>query len=169
MTMLLAFWKTHRLGMFYGFLWFVVILAFLSMWMEKKYLFEAGQVALTLACCLVIGTIVTALFRKWLKGRRNFFPWALLSQAIGASLFGLLLPQAQLLLSQRLLFDGPVEKHLTMNDWLVTLTTTLSFPFFSFLSVFVVIFLPLSCLNTWHLWKKVNRPDIAHDEQASAA
>jgi hypothetical protein len=169
MTKVANFWRNHRLGMFYGFLWYLAMTAFFSLWSANKYLFEAAQIVLTLACCLVIGMIVTALFRKWLKGKRNFFPWALLSQAIGAALFGLFLPQAQLLLSQRLLFDGPVEKHLTMNDWLATLTMALTFPFCSFLSIFVVIFLPLSCLNTWHLWKKVNRPDIAHDEQASAA
>ncbi len=158
MTKLSAFWQTHRLGMFYGFLWFVVMTGMFShLLVSNKYLFPAGQIALCLACCLVTGMIVTALFRKWLKGKRNFFPWALLSQAIGAALFGLLLPQAQLLLSQRLLFNGPVEKHLTMTEWLWTLTMPLTFPLASFLSLFVVFFLPLSCLNTWHLWKTVNR------------
>ncbi len=168
MTKLSAFWKNHRLGMFYGFLRFFVMTIFFSLWMANKYLFEPGQIALTLACCLVTGTIVTALFRKWLKGKQTFFPWALLSQAIGAALFGLLLPQAQLLFSMRLMFDGPVTRHLTMHDWLLTLTTTLAFPFASLMSLFVVIFLPLSCLNTWHLWKTVNQQSDDSELQSHA-
>ena len=168
MTKLSAFWRNHRLGMFYGFLWFLVMTAFFSIWMANKYLFEPGQIVLNLACCLVTGTIVTALFRKWLKGKQSFFPWALLSQAIGAALFGLLLPQSQLLFSMRLMFDGPVTEPRTINEWLLTLTPALSFPFASFMSLFVVLFLPLSCLNTWHLWKTVNRQSDNSNSQVLA-
>jgi hypothetical protein len=168
MTKLSAFWKNHRLGIFYGFLWFFVMTAFFSLWMTNKYLFEPGQIVLTLACCLVTGMIVTALFRKWLKGKQSFFPWGLLSQAIGAALFGFLLPQSQLLFSMRLMFDGPVSKHWTVTEWLLTLTSTLTFPFASFMSFFAVFFLPLSCLNTWHLWKTVNQQSNNSDSQGLA-
>jgi hypothetical protein len=169
MTKLSAFWQTHRLGMFYGFLWFFVMTIFFSLWMANKYLFEPCQIALTLACCLVTGTIVTALFRKSLKGKKNFFVWALLSQTIGAALFGFLLPQSQLLFSMRLMFDGPVSEHLTITEWLWTLTMPITFPLASFLSLFVVFFLPLSCLNTWHLWKVVNRHPHGADLQGHVA
>ncbi len=60
MTKLSAFWRNHRLGMFYGVLWFVVVtLAFESTGGAK---FRAYNfVATYLVYCLISGVIVTAL------------------------------------------------------------------------------------------------------------
>jgi hypothetical protein len=169
MTKLSAFWKNHRLGMFYGFLWFFVIMSIFGLFVPRKNAFELKHMIVTLTCCLATGAIITSCFKKWLKGEKGFFPWAMLSQAMGASLFGLFIGQAEFILSLPQLYDGPVLTHPSLKEWLVTLTLALSFPLASFLSIFVVFFLPLSCLNTWHLWKVVNRHPHGADLQGHVA
>ncbi len=157
MTKLSAFWKTHRLGMFYGFLWFFVVMSAFALYAPWKNIFELAHIIVTLACCLVTGVIVTSCFDKWLRGKLVFFPWAMLSQAMGAALFGLFLGQAELMLSLPQVYAGPVIAHPTLKEWLVSLTWAFTLPAISFGGICVFIFLPLACLNTWHLWKKVNR------------
>jgi hypothetical protein len=157
MTKLLAFWKPHRLGMFYGFLWFFVVMSAFALYAPWKNIFELTHMIVTLACCLATGAIVTSCFEIWLRGKTVFFPWAMLSQAMGAALLGLFLSQAEFMLSLPQLYAGPAIANLTLKEWLTSLTWAFALPALSFGSICVLIFLPLSCLNTWHLWKKVNR------------
>jgi hypothetical protein len=157
MTKLSAFWKNRRLGMFYGFLWFFVVMSAFALYAPWKNIFELTHMIVTLACCLATGAIVTSCFEIWLRGKTVFFPWAMLSQAMGAGLLGLFLSQAEFMLSLPQLYAGPAIANLTLKEWLTSLTLAFALPALSFGSICVLIFLPLSCLNTWHLWKKVNR------------
>jgi hypothetical protein len=160
MTMLSAFWKTHRLGMFYGFLWFfVVTLAFDSTGGAK---FRAHNfVATNLISCLITGVIVTAVMRKLLAGKKGFLWHALISQALGAFLLGSFIGMITLGTLLWSLVDAKMSGVPGKTVGLALLVEHLAMgPFFvlcSFLSIFTPISIPMSFLNTWHLWKRMNQ------------
>jgi len=159
--MLLAFWKTHRLGMSYGILWFfVVTLAFDSTGGAK---FRAHNfVATNLISCLITGVIVTAVMRKLLAGKKGFLWHTLISQALGAFLLGSFIGMITLGTLLWSLVDAKMSGVPGKTVGLALLVEHLAMgPFFvlcSFLSIFTPIFIPMSFLNTWHLWKRMNKP-----------
>jgi hypothetical protein len=161
MTKLSAFWRNHRLGMFYGVLWFVVVtLAFESTGGAK---FRAYNfVATNLVSCLITGVIVTAVMRKLLADKKGFLWHALISQALGAFLLGSFIGLITLGTLLWSLVDAKMSGVPGKTIGLALLGEHLAMgPFFvlcSFLSIFTPIFIPMSFLNTWHLWKRVNQP-----------
>ncbi len=161
MTKLAAFWKTNRLGMFYGILWFVVVtLAFDSTGGTK---FRAYNfIATNLISCLITGVIVTAVMRKLLVGKKGFLWHALISQALGAFLLGVFHGMVDLVPLLWSLVDAKMNGIPGKTIGLALLSEHLAMgPFFvlcSFLPIFTPIFILMSFLNTWHLWKRVNQP-----------
>ena len=181
MTKLSAFWKNHRLGMFYGFLWAIVVtFIFIS-----AYTFLLGmgktdgsfgsfvtksfhnllnpKLLIIVIAAIIIGPIVTAIMRRSLKN--STFKGALwrgaLSLLIASVFFGLISGQLDVLWRT---MDGTALGYTSIGALWYAITV----PFWAF-TLCAPLLIPLACLNTWHLWKKVKRTDIAHDEQASAA
>jgi len=161
MTKLSAFWRNHRLGMSYGILWFfVVTLAFDSTGGAK---FRAYNfIATNLISCLITGVIVTAVMRKLLAGKKGFLWHVLISQALGAFLLGAFHGMIDLVPLLWSLVDAKMNGVPGKTIGVALLGEHLAMgPFFvlcSFLSIFTPIFIPMSFLNTWHLWKRVNKP-----------
>jgi len=164
MTKLSAFWKNHRLGMFYGFLWFfAVTFAFVSLG-PAKFLADPDYkfMATNLTSCLITGVIVTGVMRKMLVGQKKFLWHALISQALGAFLLGVLMATIMFGADIWSLIDAKVHGISRKPIGLAMLAEYLVMgPFFvfsSFISLFAPIFIPLSFLNTWHFWKRLNKP-----------
>ena len=170
MKKLSAFWKTHRLGMFYGFLWFFVVMFVFFVFDGKARLTPSPTMVVTLASCLLTGIFMTALFRKWLKGIRFFLPLALLSQAMGAALFGKFMGLFETSFFLPMMGSGPtLLSYLPPknSDDLLVIILGSEFGQMFFYAVFgcfsiilVPLFLPLAFLNTWHLWRLVNKPAV---------
>jgi hypothetical protein len=182
MTKLATFWKNHRLGMFYGFLWAIVVT---FIFISAKTFFFPGvgktdssfgsfvthsfhnllnpKLLIIVIAAIIIGPIVTAIMRRSLKN--STFKGALwrgaLSLLIGSAFFGLISGQFDVLWRT---IDGTAFGYTSIGALWYAITV----PFWAF-TLFAPLLIPLACLNTWHLWKTVNRTDIAHDEQASAA
>ncbi len=160
MTKLAAFWKTNRLGMFYGILWFAVVtLVFDSTGGTK---FRAYNfIATNLISCLITGVIVTAVMRKLLAGKKGLLWHTLISQTLGAFLLGSFIGMITLGTLLWSLVDAKMNgvpgKTIGLALLGEHLATGPAFVLCSFLSIFTPIFIPMSFLNTWHLWKRVNK------------
>jgi hypothetical protein len=175
MTKLSAFCKTHRLGMFYGFLWFfAVTFAFASLG-PAKFIAKPDYnfMATTLAACLITGVIVTAVMRKRFKGNKSFLWYAFLSQALGAFLLGVFMSMIMLGASiWSLLYanmHGVAGKPIGLAMLAEYLVMGPFFVFFSFISIFSPLFIALSLLNTWHFRKVINRQTDHSDLQSGIA
>ncbi|MEY3958287.1 MAG: hypothetical protein RJA37_890 [Verrucomicrobiota bacterium] len=161
MEKLSAFWKDHRRGMLYGALWAVVPIVFLNPTPLfnyhngpddfRQYPMQWGALFAMLGASVTTGVAVTALFRSFLRGRKvkTLFLWSPLSLLIGTALYGFLYAQLCWTLSK------PTE---TWSQ--LTLSCVVIHPAMSFLSVLAVGLVPLAALNTWHLWREVNRQPV---------
>jgi hypothetical protein len=161
MTKLSAFWRNHRLGMSYGILWFfLVTLVFDSLGGAKFRTYNF--VATNLISCLITGVIVTVVMRKLLAGKKGFLWHVLISQALGAFLLGAFHGMIDLVPLLWSLVDAKMNGVPGKTIGLALLVEHLAMgPFFvlcSFLSMFTPIFIPMSFLNTWHLWNRMNKP-----------
>ena len=170
MTKLSAFWKNHRLGMFYGFLWAIVVtFIFIS---AKTFFFpEVGKtdssfgsfvthsfhnllnpkLLIIVIAAIIIGPIVTAIMRRSLKN--STFKGALwrgaLSLLIASVFFGLISGQFDVLWRT---MDGTALGYTSIGALWYAITV----PFWAF-TLFAPLLIPLACLNTWHLWKQINK------------
>jgi hypothetical protein len=164
MTKLAAFWQTHRLGMFYGFSWAIVITFILissyTLFLGKpkaEFMSRSFQNLLNPKLLIVIiagiitGPIVTAIMRRPLKNRtlKGALWRGPLSLLIGSAFFGLISGQFDVLWRK---MDGTDFGYTSIG----ALWYAVTIPFWAF-TLFAPLFIPLACLNTWHLWKKANR------------
>ena len=147
MTKLSIFWKTHRLGMVYGVIWGMIALRLLS-----GVLHQHPELRWTFFMSAIIaGLAVTAIMRFRLKGRSEGVAlWqAPLSLIIGMTFFGMISSLLEALWKSAhgviarptlvgLILDNPLKTLIP----LILIGTPLVF---------------LASLNTWHLWKQVNR------------
>jgi hypothetical protein len=175
MTKLSAFWENHRLGMFYGFLWFfAVTFAFVSLG-PAKFLADPDYkfMATNLTSCLITGVIVTAVMRNRVKGDKSFLWYAFLSQTLGAFLLGVFMAIIMLGTSiWSLLYDhahGVAGKPIGLAMLAEYLVMGPFFVFSSFISIFSPLFIALSLLNTWHFRKIINRQTNHSDLQSGIA
>ena len=163
MTKLSAFWQTHRLGIFYGFLWFFVVTFVFADIGGAKFNAYSFKVA-NLTSCLITGIIVTAVMRKMLVGKKKSLWHALISQSLGAFLLGLfhgmimLGPLLWSLVDAKM--NGVPGKTIGLAMLAEHLAIGPSYVMWSFLSFYAPIFIPLSFLNTWHFWKRLNKPPV---------
>lgn len=183
MTKLAIFWKNCRLGMLYGFLW-AIILTFIFV---SAYTFTLGmgktdgsfgsfvthsfhnllnpKLLIIVIAAIIVGPIVTATMLPFLKNITFTFKGALWRSALGLLIasvfFGLISGQLDVFWRT---MDGTDFGYTSIGALWYAITT----PLWVF-TIFAPLLIPLAYLNTWHLWKKVNRTDIAHDEQASSA
>ncbi|MGI9108683.1 MAG: hypothetical protein ACR2KA_01475 [Opitutales bacterium] len=177
MTKLSAFWQTHRLGMFYGFLWAIVVTFIL---VSSYTLFGMGKtdgsfvthsfhnllnpkLLINVIATIIIGPIVTAIMRRSLKN--STFKGALwrgaLSLLIASVFFGLISGQLDVLWRK---MDGTDFGYTSIG----ALWYAVTFPFWAF-TLFAPLLIPLACLNTWHLWKVINRHPHGADLQGHVA
>jgi len=157
MAKLSAFWRNHRLGMFYGALWAFAPMLILERIPLGNYYngpddfkqlsFDWLACLVMLAASLPTGVLVTWLFRRWLKDIRasRLWLWSPLALLIGTTIYGLLYSQ----------FGWVFLK--TSETWgEMTLGSLIVHPAMSFFSLFAIVLIPLAGLNTWHLWRRVN-------------
>ncbi len=156
-----GFLKQHRLGLLYGALWAFAPMILreqipLFNYYEGPENFKQRTMQWTgcfvmLTASLPTGLAVTWLFRRLLKGggAMMLLLWSPLALLAGAALFGFLFAQfAWVALPQ------------TEPYGQLTLGSTLAHPLLSFGSFAAVFLIPLATLNTWHLWREVNRPPV---------
>ena len=158
MGSLRTFWTDHRLGLLYGALW-----AFAPMIIReqiplfnydngpddfKRLPMQWGGCFVMLVASLLTGVAVTWLLRRLLKGSgaMKLFLWSPLALLIGTTLFGFLFAQL-----------GWLMLDLTEPYGQLTLACMWLHPLLSFGSFAAVFLLPLAGLNTWDLWRRVNR------------
>jgi len=182
MTKLATFSRNHRLGMFYGFLWAIVVT---FIFISAKTFFFPGvgktdssfgsfvthsfhnllnpKLLIIVIAAIIIGPIVTAIMRRSLKN--STFKGALwrgaLSLLIGSVFFGLISGQLDVLWRT---MDGTALDYTSIGALWYAITV----PFWAF-TLCAPLLIPLACLNTWHLWKQVNKPHATQGKPASAA
>jgi hypothetical protein len=172
MTKLSAIWKTHRLGMFYGFLWsFVAFLVegiyqFQLMWGTSQGIpgFEFNYLVM-LAVSLPTGVVVTHIIRRLLSRGKLKWPIAIgapLSLLLGSMLYVALI--GTLCMAIRLIIHEPIHDGIT-RIYIARLTVT---PLFIFTGL-APLLIPLALINTWHLRKMVDRQAKDSDFQGHAA
>jgi len=107
-----------------------------------------GGCFVMLVASLPTGVAVTWLLRRLLKGSdaMKLFLWSPLALLIGTTLFGFLFAQL-----------GWLMLDLTEPYGQLTLACMWLHPLLSFGSFAAVFLLPLAGLNTWDLWRRVNR------------
>ncbi len=151
MTKLAAFWRNHCLGMFYGFLWAVVAIL-LQLSMSHGHPEITRTLCATFIAATIAGPAVTAIMRHRLKERTlGGALWrAPLSLLIGTVIFGLIIGQLEVLWRAT---QGTIPAGFTLTD---PLLDSLIWPLMSF-TFFAPLLIPLACLNTWHLWKQINK------------
>ncbi len=147
MTKLSAFWKNHRYGVVYGIIWAIIAIRLLSgvlhVYPELKWTFFISA--------LITGIAVAAIMRRRLKGRTEGVAlWqAPLSLIIGMAIFGTISSLLELLWSS---VHGIIARPTLIAPFLDSPIKTLI--------PLILIGTPLvflASLNTWHLWKQVNR------------
>ena len=158
METLKALWKSHRLGLLYGALWALAPIIILNPTPLfnyydgpenfRRYPMQWDVCFVMVIASMLSGVAVTALFRRFLKGRSalSLFLWSPLSLLIGATLYGFL--YAQLLL-------GVLEPNEPWGQ--LTLGCVILHPVFALFSYYAFVLVPAAALNTWHLWRRVNR------------
>jgi len=159
MEKLIAHWKNHRLGLLYGALWSlapIIIMNPTPLFNHydgpenfRAYPMQWGVCFAMLIASSLTGVAITALFRRFLKGRaaKTLFLWGPLALLIGATLYGFLYAQFCWILAK------PTE------PWgQLTLGCVIIHPAMSFLSGLAFGLVPLAGLNTWDLWRRVNQP-----------
>ncbi len=183
MTKLATFWKNHRLGMFYGFLWSIIV-TFICV---SAYTFTFGmgktdgsfgsllthyfhnllnpKLLIIIIAAIIIGPIVTATMRRFLKNITFTFKGALwrsgLSLLIASVFFGLISGQLDVFWRT---MDGTDLGYTSIGALWYAITA----PLWAF-TLFAPLLIPLAYLNTWHLWKQVNKPHATQGKPASAA
>jgi len=158
MTKVANFWRNHRLGLLYGALWSLapmIIREQIPLFNYdngpdnfKQLPVQWGACFVTLAASLPTGVAVTWLFRRLLKSSdaKMLFLWTPLALLMGTALFGFLFAQF-----------GWIILNVTEPYGQLTLASTLLHPLLSFGSFAGVFLIPLAGLNTWDLWRRVNR------------
>jgi len=161
MEKLIAHWKNHRLGLLYGALWSLVPIIIMNPtplfnYYESpenlhQYPMQWGAFFAMLIASTLTGAAITAILRRFLQGRtaKALFLWGPLALLIGATLYGFLYAQLCWILTK------PTE---TWGQ--LTLGCIVIHPAMSFLSVLAFGLVPLAGLNTWDLWRRVNRPAV---------
>jgi len=161
MEKLIAHWKNHRLGLLYGALWSLAPITIMNPTPLfnhydgpenfRDYPMRWGVCFAMLIASALTGVAITALFRRFLKGRsaKTLFLWGPLALLIGATLYGFLYAQFCWILAK------PTE------PWgQLTLGCVIIHPAMSFLSGLAFGLVPLAGLNTWDLWRRVNQPAL---------
>lgn len=159
MTNVATFWRNHRLGLLYGALWSLAPMIireqiplfnyFNGPGDFKQLPVQWGGCFVMLAASLLTGVAVTWILRRLLKGSdvRKLLLWAPLALLMGTALFGFLFAQI-----------AWCSLDVTEPYGQLTLACVFLHPFLAFGSLAAVILVPLAALNTWHLWRRVNRP-----------
>ena len=152
MKKLLIFWKTHRLGMAYGVIWGMIVLPLLSGVLYKHPALRWTS----FMSAIITGLAVTVIMRQRLKGRTEGVAlWqAPLSLMIGTAIFGTISSLLELLWNS---VDGIITRPTLIAPFLDSPIKTLI--------PLIVIGTPLvflASLNTWHLWKQVNKQQALH-------
>jgi len=164
MQPLTAFWKAHRLGVFYGLLWSFVALAIDSingfdfLWGSSQHPSALVSWLVTLAASLPAGVLVTHVLRRVFSAGGSgsrLLPGTLLSLFLGTMTYvGL---TGALTASVRLALDGSLETYHVANFFL----RLVSAPFYAFTIPFGPVLVPLAGLNTWHLYRRLRSVQVA--------
>jgi hypothetical protein len=153
MIKLSAFWRNHRLGMFYGALWSLVPMVIFEQlpgthyWVQPRPI-DWGICLAMLGSSLTSAILVTWLFRKLLIGKtaKALFIMSPLALLVGAALYGFFFAQFLWILRKQ------------TETWVeITWGWMWLHAFMACVSLYAIGLIPLAGLNTWDLWRRVNR------------